>query len=384
MSSITKPVLLDETGKRMVDEMRKQTVLMTKIAGGTSDGEMSWDDISYYVRNGLGPDMFRIGDQFIIPWKDKRPWDVVETSYNLTFDVVHHGKAILLDGSVVPAMYLQMHYALPIALEFDVPEGVRMQSNFDMFSSSYHYYTVNGNKYTEMKLGTDIPAASGDSYFESEHGVLYEAVYFNANMLKQGNPSWDTSNIRAYLTKTHKECEDPYNFDDNLHPKWEGAYKGDNEPSWYQNHCTFLDGFDKEFQKILKPIKIETRDYDISALSNSSLVKKISVTYDKFFLPSREQMYLSTQTADRVDEEPFEYWKTATELSAPLADFSSNDAYKFYDEENVTPSRSIMLRGVNGNTYMYMSKLYDGDYKSYDYNTYPRTLRYCTPVCAIC
>ena len=77
---------------------RKEEVTVERIAGIVHAG-----DTAYY---------FDVGDQIVATWTDDDLDD-----YELPFDIVDFQDVELEDGSTVPGMILQMHYALP----FDVP-----------------------------------------------------------------------------------------------------------------------------------------------------------------------------------------------------------------------------------------------------------------------
>ena len=137
MSTVKKPILLDETGKEIVAHMRTQNALLSAIARESINALTSWKDIQAIVRQGLAPEIFLIGDQFIVPWKDVE----ADKSYDVPLDIVHFGNVELKDGEVVPAMFLQWHYTTPFGVQFDVPEKEVAEG---VFSADYSYYVADG------------------------------------------------------------------------------------------------------------------------------------------------------------------------------------------------------------------------------------------------
>ena len=132
MSSVTKPILLDETGKRMADALERIAIAQAKGIDITD-----YNQISEIVKLGLAREYFQIGDQIIMDWSDG------SHTYELPWDVVDFGPATDGDGNVHPnAMWLQSHYALT---------GIQFSGNNAFYvptaalPAGTYYFTIGNN-----------------------------------------------------------------------------------------------------------------------------------------------------------------------------------------------------------------------------------------------
>ena len=69
MSLITKPPLLDETGKELVAGLHTQNALLNVIAGLQLEKITDLAEIGRIVASGNAEKVFNVGDQIIVPWK---------------------------------------------------------------------------------------------------------------------------------------------------------------------------------------------------------------------------------------------------------------------------------------------------------------------------
>ena len=196
MSTVKKPILLDETGKEMVSAMRTQNALLGAIARESINALTSWKDIQALVRQGLAKEIFHIGDQFIVPWKDIE----ADKTYDVPLDIVHFGDVELQDGEIVPAMFLQWHYTLPFSLQFDAPESTA----------------------SAVKDPTD-------------------------NVSKYGYNRWSHSAVRQFLNS--KAGKDAW---------WTPKHSGDAKPDKLSTKAGFMTGFEDDFLSVIGPIKVTT------------------------------------------------------------------------------------------------------------------------------
>ena len=125
MSTITnEPILLDSTGRAILEQMNRQNSYLAMMAEGKrSDIYSSMSQIASIVRGNNvdnNKKIFPIGDQIIVPWKDMddSTHNTDETAYQVALNIVHHGEVTLETGEVVPGMYLQWHYCSPYGVQF--------------------------------------------------------------------------------------------------------------------------------------------------------------------------------------------------------------------------------------------------------------------------
>ena len=365
MSQVTKPILLDETGKEIAGALRQQNALLSAMARGSVNAlASSWKDIHNIVREGLAAEIFHVGDQLIVPWKDV----AADKTYEVPLDIVHFGNVTLKNGSVVPAMFLQWHYCTPFGVQFDHQENE--QASESSFLSDYFYYEAytDGEGKTRYKLlveGTDY--AVGDSIPNSKvyyHSSIKDSTGYIVNY---GYNRWSHSALRQFLNSAK-----------GVNEWWTAQHLGDVAPEQLATKAGFMSGFDEEFLSCLKPIKVTTAlntvtDTEIGATED---------TYDTFFLPSLEQIYAKPQLAG-VEGEPFEYWRLAVGKTEPNGwyDANINPAYITYALDAKTSAQYVRLRSASrGVSYLTWYQYSAGCI----HNGYASTALRFAPVCAIC
>ena len=81
------PILLNETGLQMVQEMKAQNSLLSILASSGREAVYSdLNQIAAIVRNGYGPQAFPIGDRIIDPWTDAD----TSTPYDFEWAIADH------------------------------------------------------------------------------------------------------------------------------------------------------------------------------------------------------------------------------------------------------------------------------------------------------
>ena len=365
MSQVTKPMMLDETGRRIADALEMNNALMSAMAKGDVDANIT--DLGYIhdiVRRGLAPKLFNIGDQIIIPWKDVAS----DITYDVPLNVVHFGNVTLKDGTIVPGMYLQWHYCSPFGVQFDAKENEVATEG--VFATDYSYYTAYTNdkgetaykllvEGTDYNVGDVIP--TNDTYY---HTSIKDTT---GNVVRYGYNRWSHSALRQFL-----------NSKKGVNEWWEAQHLGDMPPAELATKAGFMTGFGEDFLSIIKPIKVTTA---LNTVTDKDL-GNTEDTYDTFFLPSLEQMYAKPQLAG-VEGEYFEYWKSATGLTAPAAYYEAgrNPGYIHYAINAKTSAQSVRLRSASrGNSYYAWNVYTPGSIYAY-YASYANRF---APVCVIC
>ena len=358
MSTVKKPILLDETGKEIVSALRTNNAMLSAIARESISKLSSWKDIQALVRQGLAKEIFHIGDQFIIPWKDT----AADKSYDVSFDVVHFGDVTLKDGSVVPAMFLQWHYTTPFGVQFDHPEDEVADG---VFSTDYSYYIKNTDGSFKL-LTVDIDYSIGSAIPTDKTYYRSAIKDTTGNICRYGYNRWSHSAMRQFL-----------NSDKGVNAWWVAQHNGDVAPNELATKAGFMSGFEDEFLSAIGPIKVTTA---LNTVTDSAL-GTTEDTYDTFFLPSLEQMYAQPQLAD-VEGDYFEYWKRATGATGPNAwyDAGRNPGYITYAIEAKSSPQSVRLRSANrGYSYFTWYVSSTGHINCHNASYAYR----CAPVCAV-
>ena len=140
MSKITEPMLLDSTGKEIVEKLHTQNMLLNLMAGAAMEGTTSMSEIRKIVQAGKASEVYNIGDQIVVPWTDV----ATGQKYEAVGDIVHFGNVTLKDGEEVPGMFIQWHYATPFGVQFDNNEAFYTASEAELPAGTYNI-TVGAN-----------------------------------------------------------------------------------------------------------------------------------------------------------------------------------------------------------------------------------------------
>ena len=119
MSKVTSPIMTDETGKDIAEKLHTLNILKGIEVGSSLEKVTTMQEIRRIVQSGKAADVFQIGDQIIVPWTDTK----TGTKYSVPMDVIKIANVTLKDGSEVPGLYLQWHYATPFGVQFDQYEA---------------------------------------------------------------------------------------------------------------------------------------------------------------------------------------------------------------------------------------------------------------------
>lgn len=364
--AITKPILLDETGKQLLQAMNRQNAILEVMAADKlAELTTNLEEIHRLVREGIAHEVLEIGDQINVPWSDGT------TNYVMPFDIVHFGEVELADGEKVPGMYLQSHYALPAGVPYDIYEAFYLCPN-GLAAGTYNVTTAQAwskipkasfqftltkpvpaggclcgfermadtdswqvKSYADMKTTTPIETvAVSQGEGGTSLGVMpYNKATDDINSMYRtgyGYHRWSQSNLRQYL-----------NSDAAAGGWWTAQNAFDRAPSEVAKQG-FMKGFNEDFLKILGKVKVTTalNTYEGHASDRET-------TVDTFFLPSLEQIYCTPQLAG-AEGEYWEYWKRALGIEAPAATHPSvYEAYKTYALNAKTSAQACWLRSAN-------------------------------------
>lgn len=357
MSTITnEPILLDATGRAMLEKMDRQNAYLAMIAEGRrKDIYSSISQVAGLVRGNSVEEnqkIFPIGDQIVIPWKDvdDSAHNTDETAYQVPLDIVHHGEVTLESGEVVSGMFVQWHYCSPYGVQFshqqaflNCTDGLAAGTYYVTFGGSWGSKGAEAGTSWSFTLTKAIPAGGRLSGFEGlpdvapsafkvkswstpndaapleevsvvsgENGTFLGTMNLNnlgtegLNSMQcagYGHNRWKTSALRQYLNKSGTEW-------------WESKEDFDIRPDQYTKHG-FMDGFTEEFLAAVKPVKVMTALNTVEGFTET-----VDETFDRFFLPSLEQMNVVPQLAG-VEGEYFEYWRRRLGVTAPVAQYGT-------------------------------------------------------------
>lgn len=200
-------------------------------------------------------------------------------------------------------------------------------------------------------LGTFTPA--GDGSLNSLHRLSY------------GYNRWSQSAMRQWL-----------NSDKPAGQWWTSQNKFDRVPEQHATKAGFMSGFEKEFLDCIQPIKVVTALNTVSDKADG----ETEVTYDTFFLPALEQMYINPQLAGEGDV--WEYWKRASGMSTKMQQWQTYPQIRTYAIESHTSAQDVRLHSANLDYACRTWRVNSSGYVN-GYGYAVSALR-CAPVCVIC
>lgn len=368
-------LLTDDTGIQILEEMRRQTAI-SKVAAREKISTMTIDQIAKIVGEGYGSELLDIGDQLMIDWKDG------ETVYNVPNDVVHFENVDIKTGENVPGMFLQWHFCSPFGVQFCNAQAFYVAEKEELPAGTYniiigenwgnnckkgeHYQftltqpvpvdgqigglyamadkkpeTWNVKTYKDNVTAEAIETAQLTAGSEGINlGTLSFAGDGKLNDLERaayGWNRWSKSAIRQYLNSTAPKGK-----------WWKPQSKYDRPPEKLTTMNGFLAGYPEDFLKVIKNVKVRTLINTVCDGSEGSYED----TYDKIFLPSLEQEYITPQSAG-IEGDVWEYWKIATERTEPTKwwkTYEEGGHQITYGIDGKTTAQTVRLRSAGRNT----------------------------------
>ena len=423
MSEVTKPIMLDETGKLLVEGMARQNLLLAQLISATTEATpvATLNEIHEIVRRGEAPNVFSIGDQINLNYNDG------SSDYVLPWDIVHFGDVELQDGEVVPGMFIQCHYAMQ-GVQFDQNEAFYVVPAAGLGAGTYHF-TIGNNWGSNVVKDKVYQFTLTESYAEgdllqlgkenSETSELTGTAPANWRVrtykasgstpaglaatptevltLSEGSDgtdlgtlSADTKYGTAGINNMHRSAYGYNRWSQSGIRQWlnSGAAAGswwapqnpyDRRPDQLATLRGFMAGFDEAFLNIVKPVKVTTA----LNTTSDSLIGASEDTYDTFFPASLEQEYIVPQAAG-VEGAYWEYWKRRLGLSSPQVQSTpgTNAFHIRYAYDSKAAAQSCRLRsahrGSANNTWFVNTS---GNASN---NNAATNAQRCAPACVIC
>ena len=402
-------IISDTTGLRIADLLGEQNAIL-RVANASSIAAVASDlrTIQQIVKNGYASQLFNVGDQIIVPWRDT----VAGTDYTLPFDIVHFGNVELQDGETVPGMFLQSHYASPFGVQFSHQQafykvgedGLPAGTYYMTFASNWGNNVV-ANDNVCFALTQDAPAgsllvgfyAAPDQVYtnwkvyvyDSDRKTILETVdsvtkvargkylglwdafgnnEYGLNGLQRtayGNNRWSVSALRQFLNSAKGANE-----------WWEPQTDFDIVPDQI-NKAGWLTGFGEDFLSVLGKVKVKTA---LNTVVNAEKDLGFDETFDKFFVPSLEERHYTPPIAG--EGEIWDYWKRASESATPLPTGVAYSNMITYGVENHVAARDVRFRSANRGTAttVWNAGTSGGAYSYYNAST----ANLFAPACVIC
>ena len=254
----------------------------------------TWDEVAYNVKTGKAHLLYGIGDELICNYRYYANNNVDFTDYEFPWVVADFRDVEWEDGTIHPGMILQAKHCTIESVQFDAPEREACDSATETTAQEgLYYFAKDGSTYTALNL------QAGDQIPYGEHDAIYKDAVDNVSVVQNGYNNYKLSAQRQWLNSAGDRGE-----------WWQPTHIGDTAPSQANQIRGFLNGLDDDLIAVVNPVKIQVARNTVTDGGG------IDVMYDKFFLPSIEEMYGAPQLAG-AEGEYFEYWKQKTGLDAP-------------------------------------------------------------------
>lgn len=357
----------------MLAEMKRQTAISEAAARDQIAALASqMSSIAKIVRDGYGSVLMDIGDQLNIDWTDG------SKSYNVPHDIVHFADVDLKNGDKVPGMYIQWHFCSPFGVQFDaaeafyyaetelaagtyniivgdnwgtnckkneqyqftlskpVPKGGQIAGFYSMPDKAPSEWTV--QTFTDAKSTTPIetvkPTAGSNGTNLGTLSFTGDGKLNSLQRVAYGYNRWSQSAIRQYLNSAKAAGQ-----------WWEPQHKWDRPPAELASKPGFLSGYSDDFLNAIKPVRVRTA---LNTVTDAA-VGTYEDTYDKIFLASLEQEFITPQ-ASGVEGEAWDYWKQAVERSTPTPwykTFAEGGHPITYGIDGKTSAQYVRLRSAS-------------------------------------
>ena len=402
-------VLTDATGQEILSALgtanRHLETLAAKAELEMMSGEaedVTFELIQKVVHAGYAEDIWPVGTVLADTWYDS----VKDTSYSDPLIVVAYQYVELENGETVPGMILQRKYATRYTMPFDNYEAFYYAES--ALAAGTYYITVGSTAASNnwvsgdtwqftlteavpaggflagfrahRESGKDISSLSVYSY-DSDYNLIEEVSVssgssgtslgeillvdgdLNADQeVGYGSNRWMTSAYRQYL-----------NSDADAGEWWEPQETYDLPPDQAASYPGYMSGVSDDLKAVIKKVKVST------ATNTVTFDGSFDDTYDYFFLPALEQLYINPQIEGEGDY--WQYWKEAIGLSDPETTGSTNEDRITYAVNSTSSAQTVRLRsasrgGAGGVWAVNSSGCI------YDYGAY-YAFR-CAPACVIC
>ena len=349
------------------------------------------------IQNGELHEELDYGDQISMAWADG------STNYNPALNFCHLETSVLEDAEQIPTAIFEWDKCLPFATAFMNPQAL-FESATELAAGTYHFTVANATadsgdngKTYQFTLDSAIPAGGQIRKTNSATASISAAgalkVYASASTteatatltvtegnggtdlgttdgsgdlnhfsrINYGHNRWMTSDIRQFL-----------NSDAAAGAWWSKQEKWAVKPAYADTKDGFLHGYSADIIRHMRVTKIQT------AANNVTDGGVTDVTYDRVFLRSLEQSYISPQVSG-IEGDYWEYYKRLLGRTSPA---STGQTY----------TRLIKRRLDNNNAvYCWMRSAYRG-YANTVWSVYSSGYvssssassgLYCAPACKI-
>ena len=336
----------------------------------------SWELLAELVKGGQAERFWPVGSTIQTTWRDT----AAGVTYPHYLHVADYRDVELEGGQTARAMIVQAHNAHPYAVQFShqraflkcpnglaagsyyftfesswstnvqagdvvcftttvaVPAGGRVSGCYgapDQAKSNWRIYThsADGKTILETITPTTNPVTPTGTNLGTLHATTRDSDLNCAHEMAYGCNQYLISAYRQWLTSSS-----------GVGLWWTPQDGWDIAPNELASKPGYLTGFEQEFLDVLLPAKVVTLKNTVTFDGSAD------VSYDKFWLPSLEELYITPQAAG--EGAALEYWRRVNGTPTKWSQGGTYDLLKHFAEENTTSAQTVRLRSaLRGNAY---------------------------------
>ena len=365
------PIMTADIGKKMLDEMKKQTSSMAALASSTVKTAMgSFMDVARLADVGRAKDMLAVGDILSDKWIDK---NADNKEYILDWRVVDFRDAELKDGEILKDRpVLMTKYVPPYSMQFSqyrafkaCPDGLSAGTYYITFAQAWSKLTAD-HLVWHFTLTQDVPAGGRIAGFRSmadwngtDVPKIYSYTTDGMSLLETVNASEGAEGtdlgVIGYTSRNgdlNNMHEVFYGYNRYIYSAarkyilssglnwWKPSDQWDCIPDQASTLYGFMSGLSDDFKSAIKPFKQLTWPNNFEETAGV-----LDATYDLLTLPTFEDINVEPYKAG--ESSPLLYWKRRGESATLLPKYVARDSYKFYSVKDLSSSLYVWLRSAH-------------------------------------
>lgn len=387
------PLFSDDTGAKILEEMKKQSSSMAAMAASSVASAMtSFASVSRLADLGRAKDFLTVGDILSDKWVDKA---AENKEYTLDWRVVDFRDIELKDGEILKERPILMtKYVPPYGMQFSqyraflkCPDGLTAGTYYITFAQAWDKLTA-GHLVWHFTITQNVPAGgriAGFRNMSSWDGSTAPKIYvYGAGGLTvqetvdaaEGASGTDLGTI-GYTSRNgdlNNMQEVFYGYNRYIYSAarkyiissaakaawWTASDEWDCAPDAAATIPGFMSGLSEDFLSAIKPFKQVTWPNNYEETAGT-----LDVTYDLLTLPTFEDINIEPYKSG--ESVPTAYWIRRSGSSKLLPKYVDRPEYKFYSVKDPSSSLYVWLRSAHvGYRYLEGSVYSSGNPSNYN------------------
>lgn len=317
MAMINKPIMLDETGLKIVDAIN-----LLAVTQGAAIEFSTWNQVRTAVASGYGPKYFPVGSQLAVNHSvyGTRLFDVVAHDYLKSVHDENAHTMTIQQHDLVPSTQFDASEAFYYA-EAELPAGTY---NFTL-DTAYVFWRKGTYQFTLTKPVPKGGQLAISGYADTAMTALQVRSYANQTTttvtesvaIISGSGGTNLGTFGEGLNHSHRVSFGSNNYKESAMRQflnssaaagsvWTPQTKFDRPPSWLTSLAGYKNGLDQDFLAVVGKVVLPCSANNTYEAPDSSVVKGTKYTLnDEFYLASRAEIFGSHDVNDGTVLFPF-------------------------------------------------------------------------------